>query len=94
MRTLLTLILLFPLLAFAQPAERSPANETLVLEVGEERVLHLPDVKRLALGDPRVADIQVTHNQTVVVSGLSAGETTLLIWQEGRPRYQIRLVVR
>ncbi len=64
---------------------QSPAPEikgdTLTLQQGETRGLSVPGVSRVAVGDPRIADITVDGKTgSVRITGGQKGKTTLLVW--------------
>ena len=53
------------------------------LEVGEgmQQALQSPvAITRLAVGDPKIADVQVNGNQAFLLTGISQGATSLMIW--------------
>ncbi|HLL53736.1 MAG TPA: pilus assembly protein N-terminal domain-containing protein [Myxococcaceae bacterium] len=101
LRFLLPLLSLFAAApAFAEDAE------PLVIQVGESRELRRKDVKRVALGDSSVADVETkdagdgettagSDGVTLVVKGLRPGKTKLLIWTaEGRETVSLQVKPR
>ncbi|WP_448679438.1 type II and III secretion system protein family protein [Pseudomonas nicosulfuronedens] len=59
------------------------ADQQLNLEVeqGAQRDQQLPvPIKRLAIGDPNIADVQVLDKRDFLVTGKAEGLTSLLIW--------------
>jgi pilus assembly protein CpaC len=53
------------------------------LEVGEglQQALQSPvAITRVAVGDPKIADVRVTGDQGVLLTGVGPGATTLMIW--------------
>ncbi len=65
------------LLAAASPA----LAQTLDLVTGQQRVLSLPGVTRIAIVDPKVADVKVVGSGDVLVTAIAPGETDLTVWQ-------------
>lgn len=59
------------------------AQRPLQLAVGAQKTLSLPGLQRVALGDPSVADVKTLGNSELLVIGVSAGHTTLLVWKTG-----------
>lgn len=54
-----------------------------VLEVGEgaQQAIQSPvPITRLAIGDPKVADVQVNGNQAFLLTGIASGTTSLMVW--------------
>lgn len=69
--------------AFAQPqiTARTDATETLQLEVGETRLIHLSQtIVRISVADPDVADVQVVTPRQVLVTAKAVGFTHLILW--------------
>ncbi|MDP1828053.1 MAG: pilus assembly protein N-terminal domain-containing protein [Archangium sp.] len=59
------------------------AQNPLHLAVGAQKTLRLLGIQRVALGDPSVADVQALGNSELIVIGVSAGRTRLLVWKAG-----------
>ena len=55
----------------------------LGLSVGTQKTLSIPGIQRVALGDPAIADVKTLGNSELVVIGIAAGRTTLLVWKTG-----------
>lgn len=79
------------------PASKKEIPVIQILE-GEQESLHLPRVpSRIAVGDPEIADVNVTSSpQDLLIIGKKAGSTNLLIWgntkKRSRPlRYQLHV---
>ncbi|PMV82491.1 MULTISPECIES: type II and III secretion system protein family protein [unclassified Pseudomonas] len=54
-----------------------------VLEVGEglQQELQSPvAITRLAVGDPKIADVRVNGNQAFLLTGMAPGATSLMVW--------------
>ena len=71
--------------ALAQPTEIS-------LGVGIATSLKVPGVRTVSLVNPRVADVHVVHGE-LVVSGLSVGRTSLIVWKRNGQRVSYLVVV-
>ncbi len=54
----------------------------LDLVVGESKVLDVDSPKRVAVGDPAIADVAGASAKEVIVSAKKAGETNLQIWDK------------
>lgn len=59
----------------------------------ERKVLSLPPIKRIAIGDPSIADARLLGKSELEVVGNSSGATTLLIWLEDDKRLEYELRV-
>ncbi|MDI6870293.1 MAG: pilus assembly protein N-terminal domain-containing protein [Bacillota bacterium] len=78
---LLTLILGLSLFLVAGGAARgAEPPEVIVVRTGESRVITVPEVSRVAVGQPAVADVRVISPGEILVNGKSEGQTTLLLW--------------
>lgn len=72
-----------PALAASRAQERAAA--VLAMEVGETRVVELPGVARVAVGDGRIAKAAAADGREVIVFARSAGATSLHLWdRDGR----------
>lgn len=72
------------------------ADQQLNLDVeqGAQRDQQLPvPIKRLAIGDPNIADVQVLDKRDFLITGKAEGLTSLLIWTSCSDQ-PIRTVVR
>lgn len=56
------------------------AAEPVVLSPGEQSVLRVPGITRIAVGDPNVADVTPTSKGELLVLGKKLGRTTLTLW--------------
>lgn len=63
------------------------------LGIGTTKSLSLGCVKQLAIGDPSVADVKTTDHGDVLVTGVSEGMTTMLVWKcdQERVDYAVRV---
>jgi pilus assembly protein CpaC len=81
----------------ADPPQKQPtpqaAEETITVRAGNARTLEAPGVTRVALGDPEIADVEVTGDNVLRIDGRKAGETKLLVWT-GEKRKAYRIVVQ
>lgn len=87
-RLALTLLLLCIALF---PAGLEAKTRYLRMHVGEVRVLDMPDVKRVAVGNPEVVNYRPLDNGQLVLTATRPGESSLEIWTAGER--QSRLVV-
>jgi Flp pilus assembly secretin CpaC len=69
------------------------AQVPLGMQVGEVRVLAIPDVARVAVGDGQVINAVTTEEKEVIVFARHEGSSTLQLWlQNGvRREYQVRV---
>jgi pilus assembly protein CpaC len=86
-----TVLLLFLL---AAPA-RAQTESTINLGVGQQKVIQAANVARVAIGEPEIADVkQVGSGSELLVTGVSEGRTSLLVWRNHQPRQSYVVVVR
>ncbi len=92
------------LLAIAAPflmASRSyngggPSDDSasaLEVPVGSSRVLQVPGLSKIAVGDPSVAAVRSVGSDQVLVIGSQEGRTTLMIWKSNGQRVTYTVVV-
>lgn len=82
------------MLLAAAPAELSAREDTLLnLQVGEVKVLAIPDVARVAVGDGQVLNAVTTEEKEVIVFARHEGSSALQIWSSNgqRHRYQVEV---
>ena len=84
MRSILCLsLLLLPLTTLAAQQEGAPQLPRVDLSVGAQRVLVLPRVVKVAVGDAAIVDVKTLGKDQVLLTGVGEGETTLRVWQAG-----------
>ena len=60
-----------------------PSSAPLRVMVGKSLLINTSDrIKRISVTDPEVADPQVISQTQILIHGRSAGEVSLLIWDE------------
>ena len=58
-----------------------PDDQIIVLEKGTHKLMRQANaVKRVAVGDPTVADVNVINRREVLVTGKTLGVTSLIVW--------------
>lgn len=58
--------------------------ESLAVEPGTHKLVRAKGaVSRLAVGDPKIADVNLVNGRELLINGKSAGVTTLLVWTRG-----------
>jgi len=80
-------------LAIAAPAHAQDDSSTISIGVGIQKVISVPGVARIAIGDRSVADVEVAGDSQILLIGQSEGATTLLVWKStgARLAYLIRV---
>lgn len=82
------------LLLVAASLSAQSAPQHLILTAGKSVVLDCPtDIRRVAVGNPAVAEVTAVSAREVLVNGLAAGETSLVIWLQSGPRLTYELSV-
>ncbi len=80
----------------AATAQDKTVPEEIVLTVGHSTVVRAPwPAIRVAITDPKIADVQALTPEQTLVQGLAIGSTDLIMWSEGEKQtVQKRIVVR
>jgi len=77
---------------------QTPAGiqEEIILVAGRSTIVRAPwPTARVAVTDPKIADVQVLTAEQVLVQGIKAGTTDLILWSEDDQRtVHMRVVVR
>ncbi len=66
-------------IATGAPAGAAPTRDTVRLGQNK-RVVVSEEISRVAVGDPRVAAVQMISNREMLILGRSIGQTNLLLW--------------
>src|SRR5258708_6330470 len=65
------------------------------LGVGQQKVIQVANVARIAIGEPDVADVkQVGGGNELLITGVGEGRTSLLVWRNNDARLSYLIVVR
>ena len=81
-------------LAVAAPAYSQDDSSTISLGVGTQKVINVPGIARIAIGDPSIADVKPLGSTQVLIVGQAEGGTTLLIWKSNGSRLSYLIRVR
>lgn len=88
------LILVGLLLASSNAVAQSEGG-TISLGVGQQKVIQVSNVQRVAIGEPDVADVkQVGGGNELLITGVGEGRTSLLVWRNNDTRLSYVVVVR
>src|SRR5918911_151270 len=83
-----------PLLA-SLVAAAPPEGAVISLGVGQQKVLQLGNIARVAIGEPEIADVkQVGGGSEILITGMGEGRTSLLVWRINDTRLSYLVVVR
>ena len=63
-------------------SEEYGSPRKLDMVVGESKVLAVSNPKRVAIGDPAVADVAGASSTEIIISAKVAGETNLQVWDD------------
>ncbi len=80
--------------AVGAPAFAQDDSSTIALGVGTQKVINVPGIARIAIGDPGVADVKPLGSTQVLIVGQAEGRTTLLIWKSNGSRLSYLISVR
>lgn len=61
---------------------KSPHPPGIYLYAGESMIKSADGLRRVAVGDPSVADVKILEEDTFLVNGVGAGHTSLMIWDD------------
>ncbi|MBL9037701.1 MAG: pilus assembly protein N-terminal domain-containing protein [Archangium sp.] len=67
---------------------------TISLGVGTQKVITVPGIQRVAVGDAAVADVKTIGNNQLLIIGSAEGKTTLLLWKTSGQRVSYLVSVR
>ncbi len=67
---------------------------TIALGVGTQKVITVPGIQRVAIGDSAVANVTTLGGNQLLVNGSAEGKTTLLVWKNTGQRLSYLISVR
>jgi pilus assembly protein CpaC len=67
--------LVFP---FWIPLQTFGSSESIFLTIGESKLIHVESAKKVAIGNPEIADVTAVSDQEILLSAKSAGNTNLI----------------
>lgn len=71
----------------AQVATEANGTEEVTIVVGQSRVVKAPwPTVRVAVTDPKIADVQILTPNQVLLQGIKVGSTDLILWGEGETK--------
>ncbi len=79
---------------FAGAAWAQEDSSTIALGVGTQKVINVPGIARIAIGDPSIADVKALGGSQLLIVGQGEGSTTLLIWKSNGARLSYLIRVR
>src|SRR5437763_1723303 len=79
---------------FASGSAFAQEGGTIALGVGTQKVITVPGIQRVAIGDSAIADVKTIGNNQLLVIGQGEGKTTLLIWKQSGQRVSYLITVR
>lgn len=81
-------------LGHAPQASAEGAVETITVEPGTHKLIRAKGpVARVAVGQPKIADVNVVNGREVLINGKSGGVTSLLVWTRGGGATEYRIAV-
>jgi len=86
---------LFMVVSFVVLPARAETEGVINLGVGQQKVIPVQGVARIAIGDAEIADVkQVASGSDLIVTGISEGRTSLLVWHTSGTRVSYQVAVR
>jgi pilus assembly protein CpaC len=82
------------LVALASLPAAAQEGSSISLGVGTQKVITVPGIARIAVGDPSIADVKTIGNNQILIIGAGEGKTTLLIWKTSGQRTSYLVSVR
>jgi pilus assembly protein CpaC len=70
----------------ASPVAESALPQALLLVPGQIQTIAVAEVKRVAIGNPDIADVTVVSPSQILVQAKKVGSTNLILWEAGGQR--------
>lgn len=94
MRAMRSLLILAPMLLASSALAQDGGLSSIDLLEEAEQIISLPGIQRLAVGDPQVADVKNLGSDQVLITGATAGKTTLVAWLKDGQRREFAINVK
>ena len=86
----LKIITLLSLVALTTEAS---AEQTIRLDVGQQRILTYRNMDKVAVGDSNVADVRRLGKNRILIQAVSSGSTSIIIIRRQMPKLTFRIIV-
>lgn len=82
--------------AFGSPSAIAAQKTTLVtVQTGNSVILHTPSLRRIAVGDGRIAGVVPLGSSQIVINGKTPGHTTVYVWSgDQRLSYEVTVTAQ
>jgi pilus assembly protein CpaC len=85
----LKLLFLFNVFFLSIPLVVLAGEPSILLTVGESKLIHIESAKKIAIGNPSIAALTVVGDQEILISAKSAGNTNLIFLSpDGEKQYR------
>ncbi|HMQ11075.1 MAG TPA: pilus assembly protein N-terminal domain-containing protein [Oligoflexia bacterium] len=65
------------------------AQKNIFLDVGHQKIIPGDNIVRVSIGNPKIADVTIIEsNQEIILTGIKAGSTSLVIWKKNQQKYK------
>lgn len=89
---IVTLVLALPFRGYSAGA--ADVDEEIKLYVGQSKAIPVNSPKKIAIGNPTVADVASISKTELTINPKSAGSTTLVVWDNfGESSYRLRVFI-
>lgn len=78
----------------SQNNEETSQNQSIVMLVGTIKVIDLPNIARVAVGDSKVIQANTDDDKTLILFARSEGTTTLAVWDKSGMRHSFAIDVQ
>src|SRR5579883_249907 len=65
-------------LTFLAPFHAVASSSPINLTIGESKLIHVESAKKVAIGNPEIADVTAVSDQEILLSAKSSGNTNLI----------------
>ena len=84
------IILAFAALVFIG---NSYSEDKIQITVGESKIIQVDSPKKIAVGDPKIADLKAVSEKEILLIGKSSGTTSLIIWDKDNNQVSNQVIV-
>ena len=82
-KNMIASILCFMMIIVPLTASVVFAEDVIFLTIGAQKTISVPNMKRIAIGNPQIADVKAFQKSNqILVTGVGVGTTDLLVWKK------------
>ena len=71
----------------------APAEDRIQITIGESKIISVDSPRKIAVGNPVIADVKVVSEKELLLIGKSSGTTSLIVWDKDNNQVTSQVLV-